>query len=69
MTGDLIVLHFKHCENSRSLCVCTCVVCHSAGGAVGPACLGRSAPQFVDYTAPATLKSKAWIELISLGTE
>lgn len=65
MTGDLVTLCFKYFENSWSLCV----VCHIAGGAVGPACLGLSAPRFVDYTAPAALKAKAWIELISLGTE
>ncbi len=35
---------------------------------MGPACLGHAASQFVDYTAPAALKAKAWIELISLGT-
>lgn len=31
---------------------------------MGPACLGCAASQFVDYTAPGTLKAKAWIELI-----
>lgn len=64
--GDLITLHFKFFESPKSLF--ELLVCHSAGGFVGPACLGPSVSQFVDYTAPAVVRAKACSELISLGT-
>ena len=66
MTGDLVTLCVKYSDTSlREVLVLSALVPEGCG----PACLCSSASQFVDYTAPTALKAKAWVELVSLGTE